>query len=92
MFKDYHRRLKKDITYFTKQRLQQSATLAGGNMTAKDIEVNVIKHDMQRYAVWFGGSVLAATPEYHKVCVTKEQYDEVGPNIMRHNPCFGTGL
>jgi actin-related protein len=25
------------------------------------VEVNVISHPMQRYAVWFGGSMLAST-------------------------------
>ena len=27
----------------------------------KPIEVQVIQHQMQRYAVWFGGSMLAST-------------------------------
>ena len=27
----------------------------------KPIDVNVITHHMQRYAVWFGGSMLAST-------------------------------
>lgn len=27
----------------------------------KPIDVNVISHHMQRYAVWFGGSMLAST-------------------------------
>ena len=27
----------------------------------KPIDVNVISHQMQRYAVWFGGSMLAST-------------------------------
>jgi actin-related protein len=27
----------------------------------KAIDVNVISHHMQRYAVWFGGSMLAST-------------------------------
>ena len=59
------------------------------------MEVNVVEprnSAMQRYAVWFGGSVLADTPEYHRVCVTKEQYDEFGPARMRHNPVFSSAL
>ena len=47
--------------FYTKQRLSQSAAAPGGRIAGQDIEVNVIKHDMQRYAVWFGGSVLADT-------------------------------
>lgn len=30
----------------------------------KPIDVNVIAHKMQRYAVWFGGSMLASTVSY----------------------------
>ncbi|KIH66129.1 Actin [Ancylostoma duodenale] len=49
----------------------------------------VISHKMQRYAVWFGGSMLASTPEFYKVSHTKEEYMERGPSICRHNPVFG---
>uniref|UniRef100_A0A8W8L1K4 Actin-related protein 3 n=1 Tax=Magallana gigas TaxID=29159 RepID=A0A8W8L1K4_MAGGI len=56
----------------------------------KPIDVQVITHHMQRYAVWFGGSMLASTPEFYQVCHTKADYDEHGPSICRHNPVFGT--
>jgi hypothetical protein len=29
--------------------------------------VNVVSHPIQRYAVWFGGSVLASTAEFYEV-------------------------
>jgi actin-related protein 3 len=38
------------------------------------IDVNVISHHMQRYAVWFGGSMLSASPEFYRVCHTKVLY------------------
>eukprot|EP01036_Dinobryon_divergens_P025522 gene25522-34078_t len=56
------------------------------------IDVNVITHNKQRYAVWFGGSMLASTPEFFSVCHTKAQYDEEGPRIARHSPVFGAGM
>jgi hypothetical protein len=59
-------------------------------MQPKPIETQVITHHMQRYAVWFGGSMLASTPEFYEVCHTKKDYDEHGPSICRHNPVFGT--
>jgi len=34
---------------------------------AQPIEVNVVSHPIQRYAVWFGGSVLASTAEFYEV-------------------------
>jgi actin-related protein 3 len=55
----------------------------------KALDVNVISHNMQRYAVWFGGSMLASTSEFYRVCHVKAEYDEVGPSIARHNAVFG---
>jgi hypothetical protein len=34
------------------------------------IEVNVVAHPIQSYAVWFGGSVAASTPEFYEVPAT----------------------
>lgn len=33
--------------------------------------MNVVSHKRQRYAVWFGGSLLASTPEFYGYCHTK---------------------
>uniref|UniRef100_A0A9L0K804 Actin related protein 3B n=1 Tax=Equus asinus TaxID=9793 RepID=A0A9L0K804_EQUAS len=66
------------------------ASLRGGlRHRPKPVEVQVITHHMQRYAVWFGGSMLASTPEFFQVCHTKKDYEEYGPSICRHNPVFG---
>eukprot|EP00299_Pterocystis_sp_00344_P007464 c2432_g1_i1.p1 GENE.c2432_g1_i1~~c2432_g1_i1.p1 ORF type:complete len:412 (+),score=79.62 c2432_g1_i1:49-1284(+) len=86
MFKDFQKRLQRDIRRITKDRfslmVQQSS----------EIEVNVLSHQMQRYAVWFGGSMLADTPDFYRQCHTKAQYDEIGPSICRHNPVFGGSI
>ena len=47
---------------------------------------------LQRFAVWFGGSMLAATAEFGRVCHTKAQYDEIGPSIARHNAVFSAAM
>lgn len=52
------------------------------------IDVNVVSHPFQRYAVWFGGSMLASTGEFYRVCHTKAQYEEEGPRIARYSPVF----
>jgi len=88
MFKDFGKRLERDIRKSVDGRLRVTEALSGA--TPKPIEVSVISHQMQRYAVWFGGSMLASTPEFYNVCHTKAQYDEYGPSICRHNPVFGT--
>ncbi|EYC39741.1 hypothetical protein Aduo_002422 [Ancylostoma duodenale] len=89
MFKDFARKLQRDIKRISENRLAISEALSGGKLKPKPIDVQVISHKMQRYAVWFGGSMLASTPEFYKVSHTKEEYMERGPSICRHNPVFG---
>jgi len=89
MFKDFGKRLQRDVKRAVDFRIKRSEQLSGGKMKSTPVDVNVITHHMQRYAVWFGGSMLASTPEFYKACHTKAQYDEVGPSIARHNPVFG---
>eukprot|EP00595_Chromulina_sp_UTEXLB2642_P002752 CAMPEP_0196764884 /NCGR_PEP_ID=MMETSP1095-20130614/7084_1 /TAXON_ID=96789 ORGANISM="Chromulina nebulosa, Strain UTEXLB2642" /NCGR_SAMPLE_ID=MMETSP1095 /ASSEMBLY_ACC=CAM_ASM_000446 /LENGTH=417 /DNA_ID=CAMNT_0042121627 /DNA_START=37 /DNA_END=1290 /DNA_ORIENTATION=+ len=95
MFKDFSKRLQRDIKRIVDNRMQANiaklATLTHNNLPPA-IDVNVISHNMQRYAVWFGGSMLAATPEFYKVCVTKARYDEEGPRVCRHSPVFSTSM
>lgn len=89
MFRDFGRRLQRDVKRMVDSRLKLSEELSGGRLKPKPIDVQVISHNMQRYAVWFGGSMLAYTPEFYNVCHTKADYDEHGPAICRHNPVFG---
>lgn len=89
MFKDFGKRLQRDIKRTVDWRIKRSEELSGGKIKAVPLDVKVISHHMQRYAVWFGGSMLASTPEFYKVCHTKAQYEEIGPSICRHNPVFG---
>ncbi|KAH8085568.1 hypothetical protein JL720_7555 [Aureococcus anophagefferens] len=95
MFKDFGRRLQRDIKKHVDKRLDlniQRLGALGSTSAPQKIDVNVISHQMQRFAVWFGGSMLASTGEFFRVCHTKAQYDEEGPRIARHNAVFGTGM
>nr|UEK51535.1 actin-like protein 5 [Parasacculina yatsui] len=89
MFRDFDRRLQRDIKRQVDTRLKLSESLSKGRIKPKPIDVQVLSHHMQRYAVWFGGSMLASTPEFYQVCHTKAQYEEYGPSICRHNAVFG---
>eukprot|EP00070_Physeter_catodon_P038438 XP_028345332.1 actin-related protein 3B isoform X1 [Physeter catodon] len=89
MFRDFGRRLQRDLKRVVDARLRLSEELSGGRIKPKPVEVQVITHHMQRYAVWFGGSMLASTPEFFQVCHTKKGYEEYGPSLCRHNPVFG---
>merc|ERR1712216_620991 len=93
LFRDFHRRLKRDIAGIVNERIDKNIkTLArsgtGTTIKRPTIDVNVVSHPMQRFAVWFGGSILAGSASFHKVCHTKEQYEEEGPRICRHNATF----
>mmetsp|Transcript_11856 Transcript_11856/g.11508 ORF Transcript_11856/g.11508 Transcript_11856/m.11508 type:complete len:418 (+) Transcript_11856:141-1394(+) len=95
MFKDFGRRLQRDIKKIVDTRMDLNISKLGGlkGMAAPPpVDVNVISHHMQRYAVWFGGSMLASTPEFYRVCVTKAQYDEEGPRCARHSPVFSASM
>jgi len=89
MFKDFSKRLHRDVKRTVDGRLLMSEKMSEGRIKPQPMEVNVISHHMQRYAVWFGGSMLASTADFYKVCHTKQDYDEQGPSICRYNPVFG---
>lgn len=79
LFKDLNRRIQKDLKSIVDQR--QTAT--GEPLRGKAIDVNVVSHDAQRFAVFYGGSMLASLPQFTSVCHTKQEYEENGPNICR---------
>lgn len=89
MFKNFDKRVSRDIKREVDLRLKMTEELSGGRIKPQPIEVNVLSHKYQRFAVWFGGSLLATTDDFYSVSHTKKQYDEVGPSICRHNPVFG---
>jgi actin-related protein 3 len=88
MYKDFGRRVQRDIKRLADARVADSEARSGGALKAQAVEVNVLTHHMQRFAVWFGGSVLSSTPDFYKAAHTKAQYEEYGPNICRANPVF----
>ncbi|CAG8793886.1 15913_t:CDS:2, partial [Dentiscutata erythropus] len=85
MFKDFGKRLQRDIKRVVDARVKRSEELSGGTLKATLIDVNVISHKKQRYAVWSGGSLLGSLPEFYSYCHTKAEYEEHGPSICRHN-------
>lgn len=61
MFKDFGKRLQRDIKRAVDYRIKRSEELSQGRIKSKAVDVKVITHHMQRFAVWFGGSMLAST-------------------------------
>ncbi|KAG6395922.1 hypothetical protein SASPL_142055 [Salvia splendens] len=69
MFKGFQKRLQRDVKKIVDVRVLASDHQHGGRVQAQLLEVNVVSHPIQRYAVWFGGSILASTPEFYTVYV-----------------------
>ncbi|KAI0073889.1 Actin/actin-like protein [Panus rudis PR-1116 ss-1] len=90
MFQHFGQRLKRDLKQIVDRRLEASAAASGSHVKSSGVEVDVISHKRQRYAVWFGGSLMASLPEFYSFCHTKAQYDEVGPSICRRYQIFGS--
>jgi len=88
-FTHFKERLQHDLQSIVDARLNQ-AKLATG-MLPQPIEVAVHTgraKKQQRYATWLGGSLLAQEANFHSMCKTKREYEEVGPSCMRTNPIF----
>lgn len=92
MFKDFAKRLERDVNRFCKQRQKEQASkiLQGSQMQVQETEVKVIQHRMQRFAVWFGGSMLGSLPQFYEMAHSKREYEEIGPSVARRNPVFSS--
>merc|ERR1711939_246558 len=90
MFDHFGRRLQRDLKGLVDNRITTSESMSGGRMKSTGVPVNVISHKRQRYAVWFGGSLLASTPEFYGYCHTKADYEEYGPSICRRYQIFAS--
>merc|ERR1712227_426662 len=83
LYKNFGKRLQQDVNNIVKTRIKAMVEASGGTLAPKPLEVNVLSHDLQRFAVWFGGSMLAHMPAFPQALTTRAQYEEHGPSIMR---------
>mmetsp|Transcript_38978 Transcript_38978/g.91216 ORF Transcript_38978/g.91216 Transcript_38978/m.91216 type:complete len:109 (+) Transcript_38978:2-328(+) len=51
-------------------------------------KIKIIAEPERKYMVWIGGSMLASLRMFEQLCMSKEEYDEAGPNIV-HRKCYG---
>ena len=49
--------------------------------------IKVLAPPERLYSVWLGGSILASLSTFQSMWITKQEYDENGPNII-HRKCF----
>lgn len=72
LYKDFGRRLQRDIKQLVDDRIRASEVRSGGAKSG-GLEVQVITHKRQRHGPWFGGSLLGQTPEFRSYCHTKAE-------------------
>lgn len=89
LFAHFGQRLKKDLRSIVDQRIAASETHSGSLMRSSGMDVNVISHRRQKYAVWFGGSLLGSLPDFYNATITSDMYAEYGPSIVRRFSIFG---
>jgi len=76
LYKDFGRRLQRDIKQLVDARIRASEVRSGGARSG-GLEVQVISHKRQRHGPWFGGSLLGQTPEFRSYCHTKAEVSRV---------------
>lgn len=87
LYKDFGRRLQRDIKQLVDARIRQSEVRSGGAKSG-GLEVQVITHKRQRHGPWFGGSLLGQTPEFRSYCHTKAEVCSVLIPFLRYIGCY----
>lgn len=91
-FIGFGKRLRMDVQAVVDEELRLNAERAskelGRNIQTSKVDVHVLEHKRQTYAAWYGGALLADSGlAFRNICMTKAEYDEVGPSIAR--PALG---
>ena len=91
MFKGLASRLQHEVQVIVDQRLKENAERESRRIGRKvepgKVQVRIIEHCRQKYAVWCGGTLFAnGGQSFLSKCYAKQQYDEVGPSIIHALP------
>jgi len=57
------------------------------DLASKTMEINIIAMPERKYSVWIGGSIISSLAGFQSMWVKKEEYQEVGAQIV-HSKCF----
>jgi len=56
-------------------------------LAPSSVKVKVIAPNERKYSVWIGGSVLSTLATFQTMWVTRQEYEECGPQVV-HRKCF----
>ena len=54
------------------------------------VKIKIVAPPERKYSVWIGGSILASLSTFQQMWISKQEYDESGPQIV-HRKCFSVG-
>merc|ERR1712242_54926 len=57
------------------------------SLAPASIKIKVVAPPERKYSVWIGGSILSSLTTFQEMWISKDQYDESGPQIV-HRICF----
>ncbi len=67
-------------------RLFNEITTLGGSA----VKVRVVAPPERKFLVWIGGSILSSLSTFQSMWITREEYLEVGPNVVHRKCCEWT--
>jgi actin-related protein len=56
-------------------------------LAPSSMKIKIVAPPERKYSVWIGGSILASLSTFQQMWISKQEYDESGPQIV-HRKCF----
>jgi actin-related protein len=56
-------------------------------LAPQSMKIKIVAPPERKYSVWIGGSILASLSTFQQMWISKQEYDESGPQIV-HRKCF----
>jgi len=52
-------------------------------LAPQSMKIKIVAPPERKYSVWIGGSILASLSTFQQMWISKQEYDESGPQIVR---------
>ncbi|MFX0151633.1 MAG: actin, cytoplasmic 2, partial [Candidatus Hodarchaeota archaeon] len=62
-----------------KERLHKELT----ELVPENVEIRIVAPPERRYSVWIGGSILSSLKTFQRLWVSRKEYQEQGPGVIK---------
>ena len=59
-------------------------------LAPSSMRINIFAPPERKYATWIGGSILASLSTFQQMWISKQEYDESGPQIVQRKCLVST--